>query len=112
MAIGLVIFWPALFFLEGGDGPEAQEYARLRGERDALEQVAVQKSCGLAIMDAQMPGPKPEPREPELSEFVDSASVGRIGRSPEARALPVLRQAFTDCTIEALLSYGGTPSSD
>ena len=25
----------ALFFLEGGDGPEAQEYGRLRGERKA-----------------------------------------------------------------------------
>ena len=26
MAVGLVLFWPALFFLEGGDGPEAAEY--------------------------------------------------------------------------------------
>ena len=47
MAVGLIIFWPALFFLEGGDGPQAQEYARLKGERDALEQSAIQKSCGL-----------------------------------------------------------------
>ena len=36
MAIGLVLFWPTLFFLEGGDGPEAAEYARLKGEVDAL----------------------------------------------------------------------------
>lgn len=49
MAIGMVLFWPALFFLEGGDGPEAAEYARLKGERDALEKVAIQKECGLTF---------------------------------------------------------------
>ena len=47
MAVGAVLFWPALFFLEGGDGPEAAEYARLKGERDALEQVSTQKKCTL-----------------------------------------------------------------
>lgn len=49
MAIGMVLFWPALFFLEGGDGPEAAEYGRLKGERDALEKVAIQKECGIAF---------------------------------------------------------------
>jgi len=49
MAIGMVLFWPALFFLEGGDGPEAAEYARVKGERDALEKVAIQKECGIAF---------------------------------------------------------------
>lgn len=47
MGVGLVLFWPTLFFLEGGDGPEAQEYARLKGDRDALEKVAVQRKCGI-----------------------------------------------------------------
>lgn len=50
MALGLVLFWPALFFLEGGDGPQAAEYARLKGEREALESVAVQKNCNPAMM--------------------------------------------------------------
>ncbi len=49
MAVGMVLFWPALFFLEGGDGPEAAEYSRLKGERDALEKVAIQKKCGALI---------------------------------------------------------------
>jgi hypothetical protein len=40
--IGVVLFWPTLFFLEG-NGPDAQEYARLKGERDALEKIAIQK---------------------------------------------------------------------
>ena len=49
MAVGIVIFWPALFFLEGGDGPEAAEYSRLKGEFEALEQVSVQKKCGVEV---------------------------------------------------------------
>ncbi|ODS56448.1 MAG: hypothetical protein ABS36_08675 [Acidobacteria bacterium SCN 69-37] len=48
MAVGLVLFWPALFFIDG-DTPQAQEYARLKGEFDALEQVAIQKDCGLKV---------------------------------------------------------------
>jgi len=49
MGIGLVLFWPALFFLEGGDGPEAQEYSRLKGEHEAIERVAIQRKCTLDI---------------------------------------------------------------
>lgn len=45
MAVGMILLWPALFFLEGGDGPEAAEYARLKGERDALQKVAVERNC-------------------------------------------------------------------
>ncbi len=45
MAIGLILFWPALFFLEGGDGPEAAEYAQLKGESEALERAAIAKRC-------------------------------------------------------------------
>jgi len=44
MGVGLVLFWPALFFLKG-DGPETQELARLKGEHDALEQAYLKKSC-------------------------------------------------------------------
>ena len=49
MAIGLIIFWPALFFLEGGDGADAAEFSRLKGEFEALEQVSIQKSCGIQV---------------------------------------------------------------
>lgn len=48
MAVGMILFWPALFFLEGGDGPEAAEYGRIKGEKDALERVAIRKECGIA----------------------------------------------------------------
>lgn len=53
MTIGMVLFWPALFFLEGGDGPDAAEYGRLKGEREALEKVAVQKRCTVAAVPTE-----------------------------------------------------------
>jgi hypothetical protein len=46
LGIGLVLFWPALFFLEGGDGPEANEYSNLKGEFETLRKIAVQNKCG------------------------------------------------------------------
>lgn len=47
MGLGLVLFWPTLFFLEGGDGPQAAEYAQLKGEAEALQKAAVDKRCSL-----------------------------------------------------------------
>jgi hypothetical protein len=47
MGVGLLLLWPTLFFLEGGDDARAQEYSRLKGERDAIERVSVQKKCGI-----------------------------------------------------------------
>ena len=34
-AVGMILFWPSLFFIDG-DGASAQEYARLKGEKDAI----------------------------------------------------------------------------
>lgn len=45
MAVGVILFWPVLFALEGGDGPEAAEYSRLRGEINAMDQVAALNEC-------------------------------------------------------------------
>ena len=60
MALGLILFWPALFFLEGGDDYRAGEYARLKGERLALEDAAVMKKCS--------PGSLPKFEEPKPME--------------------------------------------
>ena len=49
MTVGLILFWPTLFFLEGGDGPEATEYARLKGEYEALREVSVSKKCEIGF---------------------------------------------------------------
>ncbi len=43
MGIGLILFWPALFFLIGEDKKE--ELARLKGEYRALHDISKQKEC-------------------------------------------------------------------
>ena len=48
MGVGLVLFWPTLFALEGGDGADATEYSQLKGEFEALRTVTTQKSCKLS----------------------------------------------------------------
>jgi hypothetical protein len=39
-----------------GDGPEVAEFARLKGELDSLEQIALQKKCDPSLL-------------PEIPEF-------------------------------------------
>ena len=55
MGVGLILLWPTLFWLEGGDGPQATEYSQLKGEFSTLEEVAIQKKCNADIIP-----PKPE----------------------------------------------------
>ena len=43
LAVGLILFWPALFFMGGDD--MKQEIALLKGQYEALETVAIQKKC-------------------------------------------------------------------
>ncbi|MDC2993211.1 metal ABC transporter ATP-binding protein [bacterium] len=45
MGVGLVLFWPTLFFLEGGDDERAREYSKLKGEKEAIETASIQKNC-------------------------------------------------------------------
>jgi hypothetical protein len=44
MGVGMVLFWPALFFL-GSGANQTEELSRLKGESDALQQAAIQKNC-------------------------------------------------------------------
>jgi len=45
MGIGMILFWPALFFMIGEDKKE--ELASLKGEFEALESAAILKECEL-----------------------------------------------------------------
>lgn len=62
MAVGLVLLWPVLFFLDG-DTPQAAEYGRLKGEFEALEKAAIQKSCTIKVE---------RPKEPEKPKSEDA----------------------------------------
>jgi hypothetical protein len=46
--IGLVLFWPSLFFIKG-DGATAAEVARLKGEKEAIEQASIKKKCAISF---------------------------------------------------------------
>jgi len=63
MGVGLVVFWPALLFTKGNDENTA-ELARLKGQMDAIEQVSIQKRCGITFQHAPVPptaGSSPPP---------------------------------------------------
>ncbi|MCG3170085.1 MAG: hypothetical protein CALGDGBN_01622 [Pseudomonadales bacterium] len=70
MGVGLVLFWPSLFFLEGGDGPEASEYAQLKGEFESLRSNSVQQKCAI---DAKSPE--------EIMKEADERTKTEKGRS-------------------------------
>lgn len=55
-AVGVVLFWPALFF-NNGDGATAAEVARLKGEMQAIEDASRRKGCGFNFKQA--PATKP-----------------------------------------------------
>ena len=46
MGVGLVLFWPALFFITPED--QSDQLARLKGKYEALESAAIQKNCDVA----------------------------------------------------------------
>lgn len=62
--VGVILFWPALFALGGTKGQEA-EYARLKGEYDAVQQAAVAKQCPGATAPLN---PTPAPAEPAKAQ--------------------------------------------
>jgi hypothetical protein len=59
MGVGLVLFWPALFFLDSHSA-QAAEYGRLKGEFNALEQAGIQKNCALHIETTKIVEPQEE----------------------------------------------------
>jgi hypothetical protein len=56
MGVGLILFWPALFFLDSNTA-QAAEYGRLKGEFDALEKAGIRKNCGLHVERPRTPAP-------------------------------------------------------
>jgi hypothetical protein len=56
VGVGLVLFWPSLFFLGGTKNQEA-EFSRIKGEYEAINQAAVQRDCKITP-DMIMPTPQ------------------------------------------------------
>ena len=48
--VGVVLFWPALFFLSGNNDLQEAEYAQLKGDYDAIQSALVQKKCSMPAL--------------------------------------------------------------
>jgi len=53
MSIG-IFFFPTLLFLEGGDGADAKQYARLKGQRRSLAGQVAKKNCAIDLNETDM----------------------------------------------------------
>lgn len=51
MGVGLIIFWPALFFMKG-DGADANQVAQLKGQMNAIQAVNDAKHCGIQFQQS------------------------------------------------------------
>ncbi len=60
LAWSAILLWPTLFWL-GGTKQQEAEYARLRGEYDALHQAAIMKKCAAAMAPTQQAAPVAPP---------------------------------------------------
>jgi hypothetical protein len=45
VAVSLILFWPAIFFVSGGNEEDVAEYKQLTAEYSALEKKAAQNDC-------------------------------------------------------------------
>ena len=67
MTVGLVLFWPTLFFLDG-DADGAIEYKRLKGESEAIHQAAIARKCDLKLLVPPMPKEVKKTEEEKLAD--------------------------------------------
>ena len=73
MGVGLILFWPALFAL-GGTKQQEADYARLKGEYDAVQQALVAKKCDL--------GPTPASAAPATAPATATATAPAPAPAP------------------------------
>lgn len=77
MTVGMVIFWPALFFLIGGNRKE--ELSRLKGEYEALERMAIEKNCTAILASIEESRKRQQEIEKEQKEKEQQESTAQPG---------------------------------
>ncbi len=90
MATGLILLWPTLFFLDG-DTPQAQDYARLTGEHQALQQ-ALNQRCNPNVITAQNSAApaKIAPNAQQLSNQNIASNAGPTPTPAPAAGVPTV----------------------
>ena len=108
--VGAVLFWPALFAL-GGTKQQEAEYARLKGEYDAVNQMQIQKKC---IASKPSPAGKPVSVDKDFADVSDIDAVpylderGRQGyRDWLTKAPPRAFAIAPDCSWNS--TWGNPP---
>jgi hypothetical protein len=81
MGVGLILFWPTLFALEGGDGADAAEYARLKGEFEALRQTSTQNNCSIAMQSPDQILDAARSADTQNAETIETPSPDRPTKS-------------------------------
>ncbi len=93
MGVGLILLWPTLFFLEGGDGPQAAEYSRLLGEHDAIEKTMIRKDCNAELIKVKQSAPSTQDTEARLNKIQKLLDDGVITQQEfDAQRKKVLAQ--------------------
>lgn len=100
--VALLLFWPAAFALGGNKAQEA-EYARLKGESDAIGQTLVMRNCGMragspvpvapSAPAAAVNGTQAAPITPEA---VPGAAAATSSAAPAQRKLVGTTFVFSD----------------
>ena len=90
--VGLILFWPALFFL-GGTKQQEADFARLKGEYDAVQQAMVQKRCGSGELQAGAPAASTPAPSATQSASALPVSQSATQASPVATQAPPLAPA-------------------
>lgn len=76
MGVGMVIFWPALFFLIGGNRKD--ELAHLKGEYEAMERIAIEKNCTSVLAGTEESRKKQREIEREQKEQEQQESTSQL----------------------------------
>lgn len=74
VAAGILVAWPILFAV-GGTKEQEAEYARLKGEYDAIQQTAIAKKCPGAVA--------PQPSTPQPTEAKASDQAIDVAAEPQ-----------------------------
>ena len=99
--VGVVLFWPALFFLAGNENVNEAEYAQLKGEYEAIQDAQIQKKC-------TMPATATVASESNATEQAASVEVAQ----PVSQLRAVSETEKADCNFIRSITRGTGGSGD
>lgn len=87
MGVGMILFWPALFALGGTKAQEA-EYARLKGEHDAVQRAMIEKKCAVPTAPVTASAPAPADAGTPPAPTADATATPLTAPVPAPATVP------------------------